>query len=340
VIRPILNRPAFSEHFPSPVALLQVADRPLRRSRGVPVLFRRGNGTRDIRCGCSPANPRRGLLRPRPGNGADRGRAATGPMDERRGGVHRTARVSSGHAVLRHLLRGDRGDPRRFQCRRVAAPRGGRRSSRKRACGPLRPTRGGRSWRVAAGAGRHRGGRRGRRPAPTCGWYDRQRAHAHEPRGRRRTSPLPARTRATIEHSEAALDELAGVHGVGGRRRGSPQAARLAMPSAPDVVKAEACAALAAFETVGAGSGADAAASLLRGLGDRSRVGSRVRASSPSGNGRCAAHRPRPHQRRDWVAPVHYQQDRRKPREQHPQQTRLRSRVEVARYATLHPTRH
>ena len=76
-----------------------------------------------------------------------------------------------------------------------------------------------------------------------------------------------------VEHFEAALDELAGVHGSVEGAEAHLGLARLAMPSAPDVAKAEARAALAAFEAVGAGGGADAAASLLRGLGDRSRVG-------------------------------------------------------------------
>ena len=46
--------------------------------------------------------------------------------------------------------------------------------------------------------------------------------------------------------------------------------------TAPDVARAEARSRARAFEAVGASSGVDAAAVLLRSLGDRSRVGRRA----------------------------------------------------------------
>ncbi len=117
--------------------------------------------------------------------------------------------------------------------------------------------------------------------------------------------------------------------------------ARLAAPTAPDVARAEGRAALAAFEAVGAASGAHAAAALLRSLGDRSRVGTK-------GVGELT--------QREWqvirlvaqgltnaeigqrlfISP--------KTGGNHVSSilTRLglRSRAEAARYATLHPTRN
>ncbi len=143
------------------------------------------------------------------------------------------------------------------------------------------------------------------------------------------------------EHFEAALDELAGVHGSVEGAEAHLGLARLAVPAAPDVARAEARAALAAFEAVGAASGVDAAAALLRDLGDRSRVGSK-------GAGELT--------QREWqvirlvaqgltnaeigqrlfISP--------KTAGNHVSSilTRLglRSRAEAARYATLHPTRH
>jgi DNA-binding CsgD family transcriptional regulator/tetratricopeptide (TPR) repeat protein len=78
---------------------------------------------------------------------------------------------------------------------------------------------------------------------------------------------------SATEHFEAALDELAGVQGSVEGAEAHLGLARLVVSSAPDVARAEARAALSAYEAVGAASGVDAAAALLRTLGDRSRVG-------------------------------------------------------------------
>jgi DNA-binding NarL/FixJ family response regulator len=72
---------------------------------------------------------------------------------------------------------------------------------------------------------------------------------------------------------EAALDELAGVQGSIEGADAHLALAHARRDTAPDVARAEARAALRAFEAVGASSGVDAAAALLRSLGDRSRVG-------------------------------------------------------------------
>ena len=74
---------------------------------------------------------------------------------------------------------------------------------------------------------------------------------------------------------EAALDELAGVHGSVEGAEAHLELARLAVATAPDVARAEARAALVAFEAVGATRSADEAAAVLRSLGDRSRVGAK-----------------------------------------------------------------
>jgi DNA-binding CsgD family transcriptional regulator len=72
---------------------------------------------------------------------------------------------------------------------------------------------------------------------------------------------------------EAALDRLAGVQGSVEGAEAHLELARLYAAADPAVARAEAAAALRAFESVGASHGADAAAALLRSLGDRSRVG-------------------------------------------------------------------
>ncbi|MET0741427.1 MAG: LuxR C-terminal-related transcriptional regulator [Candidatus Nanopelagicales bacterium] len=74
---------------------------------------------------------------------------------------------------------------------------------------------------------------------------------------------------------EAALDELAGVHGSVEGAEAHLELARLAFTAAPEVARAEARAALVAFESIGATHSADDAAGLLRRLGDRSRVGAK-----------------------------------------------------------------
>jgi DNA-binding CsgD family transcriptional regulator len=79
----------------------------------------------------------------------------------------------------------------------------------------------------------------------------------------------------SIAGFEAALDELAGVHGSVEGAEAHLELARLAVSTTPDVARAEARAALVAFESVGASRSADEAAAVLRRLGDRSRVGAK-----------------------------------------------------------------
>ncbi|RYP80915.1 LuxR family transcriptional regulator [Nocardioides guangzhouensis] len=141
-------------------------------------------------------------------------------------------------------------------------------------------------------------------------------------------------------HFEAALDELAGVQGSIEGAEAHLGLARLAVPTAPDVARAEARAALTAYEAVGAASGVNAAAALLRSLGDRSRVGAK-------GAGELT--------QREWEVLQLVAQGltnaeigerlfiSTKTAGNHVSSilTRLgvRRRAEAARYATLHPTR-
>ena len=78
---------------------------------------------------------------------------------------------------------------------------------------------------------------------------------------------------AAILCFEDALDRVAGVQGSIEGAEAHLDLARLHTDTAPDVARAEARAALAAFESIGATNGTDEAAALLRALGDRSRVG-------------------------------------------------------------------
>jgi DNA-binding CsgD family transcriptional regulator len=146
--------------------------------------------------------------------------------------------------------------------------------------------------------------------------------------------------RAT-ECFEAALDELAGVHGSVEGAEAHLELARLARATAPDVARAEARASLRAFEAVGATRGVNEAAALLRSLGDRSRVRSK-------GAGELT--------QREWEVLQLLAQGltnaeigkrlfiSTKTAGNHVSsiltKLGLRSRTEAARYATLHPTRH
>jgi DNA-binding CsgD family transcriptional regulator len=139
---------------------------------------------------------------------------------------------------------------------------------------------------------------------------------------------------------EAALDELAGVHGSVEGAEAHLELAQLAVTTAPDIARAEARAALVAFEAVGATRSADQAAAVLRSLGDRSRVGAK-------GAGELTD--------REWQVLrliseglTNAEIGRRlfistKTAGNHVSsiltKLGLRSRADAARYATLHPTR-
>jgi DNA-binding NarL/FixJ family response regulator len=79
--------------------------------------------------------------------------------------------------------------------------------------------------------------------------------------------------RSAVALFEEALDHLAGASGSIESAEAHLALARLHAPLDEQVARAEARAALRIYESVGATRGADAAAAMLRGLGDRSRVG-------------------------------------------------------------------